>query len=126
MLSATWAFGPAMWMKVPPTRHSDPACGRGICFYCSSPQKADSSSVVGRPPRNDRMGKMRNPFQYGGVVRGSAFCNRTQEIRDLVRAAENAEKLFIYSERRMGKTSLVLHALRSLPHHAYTTAYVDL
>ena len=69
---------------------------------------------------------MRNPFQYGSVVGGSAFCNRTQEIRDLVRAAENADKLFIYSERPMGKTSLVLHALGTLPKHAYTTAYVDL
>ena len=72
------------------------------------------------------MRKMRNPFQYGGVVGGPAFCNRTQEIGDLLRAAENGEKLFIYSERRMGKTSLVLHALGTLPQHAYTTAYVDL
>ena len=69
---------------------------------------------------------MRNPFQYGGVVGGPAFCNRAQEMADLLRAAENAEKLFIYSERRMGKTSLVLHALGTLPKHAYTTAYVDL
>lgn len=69
---------------------------------------------------------MRNPFQYGGVVGGPAFCNRVQEIADLLRAAENGEKLFIYSERRMGKTSLVLHALETLPRHAYTTAYVDL
>ena len=69
---------------------------------------------------------MRNPFQYGGVVGGPAFCNRTDEVADLLRAAENGEKLFIYSERRMGKTSLVLHALGTLPKHAYTTAYVDL
>ena len=41
--------------------------------------------------------KMRNPFQYGGVVGGPAFCNRVQEIADLLRASENGEKLFIYS-----------------------------
>jgi len=70
--------------------------------------------------------KMRNPIQVGGVVSGPAFCNRAQDIADLLRAVENGEKLFIYSERRMGKTSLVLHALRTLPQHAYTTAYVDL
>lgn len=69
---------------------------------------------------------MRNPFQYGGVVGGPAFCNRVQEIADLLRVAENGEKLFIYSERRMGKTSLVLHALGTLSKHAYTNAYVDL
>ena len=33
---------------------------------------------------------MRNPFQYGGVVGGPAFCNRGQELADLLRAAENA------------------------------------
>jgi len=69
---------------------------------------------------------MRNPFQYGGVVGGPGFCNRTDEIADLLRAAEDGEKLFIYSERRMGKTSLVLHALGTLFKHAYITAYVDL
>ena len=69
---------------------------------------------------------MRNPFQYGGVVGGPAFCNRAQEIAELLRAAENAEKMFIYSDRRMGKTSLVLHALGTLPEHSYTTAYIDL
>jgi len=50
---------------------------------------------------------MRNPFQHGGVVGGPAFRNRVQEIGDLLRAAENGEKLFIYSERPMGKTSNV-------------------
>lgn len=48
---------------------------------------------------------MRNPFQYGSVVSGSAFCNRQEEQRDLRRAAENAEKLFVYSERRLGTDS---------------------
>jgi hypothetical protein len=40
---------------------------------------------------------MRNPFEYGGVVSGEAFCNRQQEIADLVRAMENAQKLFVFS-----------------------------
>jgi hypothetical protein len=50
---------------------------------------------------------VRNPFEYGGVVSGDAFCNRKQELADLRRAMENAEKLFVFSERRYGKTSLV-------------------
>jgi hypothetical protein len=43
---------------------------------------------------------MRNPFEYGGVVSGEAFCNRGKETSDLVRAMENGEKLFVFSERR--------------------------
>ena len=58
---------------------------------------------------------MKNPFEYGGVVSGGAFCNREKELADLVRAMENAEKLFVFSERRYGKTSLVRAALAKLP-----------
>ena len=57
---------------------------------------------------------MKNPFQYGGVVGGAAFCNRKRELDDLVRAMENSEKLFVYSERRLGKTSLIRSALNAL------------
>lgn len=69
---------------------------------------------------------MRNPFQYGNVVRDEAFCNRRRELRDLKRAAENAERLFVYSERRLGKTSLVRRVLRSLPKRRHVGVYVDL
>ena len=34
---------------------------------------------------------MRNPFEYGGVVSGEAFCNRDKETSDLVRAMDNGE-----------------------------------
>ncbi len=69
---------------------------------------------------------MKNPFQYGGLVAGPAFCNRKKELDDLGRAMENSEKLFIYSERRLGKTSLVQSALRGPSKEMYATAYVDL
>lgn len=69
---------------------------------------------------------MKNPFRYGGVVGGAAFCNRKKELQDLLRAMENSEKVFIYSERRLGKTSLVRSALQGLPKRQYCTAYVDL
>ena len=69
---------------------------------------------------------MRNPFEYGGVVSGEAFCNREKETSDLVRAMENGEKLFVFSERRYGKTSLVRAALGKLPRKGYVCAYVDL
>lgn len=69
---------------------------------------------------------MRNPFQYGGVVSGESFCNRTRELADLRRSVENAEKLFVYSERRLGKTSLIRKVLRELPEDEYLTVYIDL
>lgn len=69
---------------------------------------------------------MKNPFEYGGVVSGGAFCNRQKELADLLRAMENAEKLFVFSERRYGKTSLVRAALAKLPRKGYVHAYVDL
>lgn len=69
---------------------------------------------------------MKNPFEYGGVVSGEAFCNRQKELADLRRAIENAEKLFVFSERRYGKTSLVRAALERLPRKNFVSAYVDL
>jgi hypothetical protein len=69
---------------------------------------------------------VKNPFEYGGVVRGEAFCNRQQELADLRRSIENAEKLFVFSERRYGKTSLVRAVLDKLPRRSFLAAYVDL
>lgn len=69
---------------------------------------------------------MKNPFQYGGIVEGAAFCNRKKELADLAAAVESSEKLFLYSERRLGKTSLVHTALRQLPKGRYASAYIDL
>jgi len=68
---------------------------------------------------------MKNPFEYGGVVAGESFCNRRKELADLGRAIENSEKLFVFSERRMGKTSLVLRTMKNLPQDIIC-AYVDL
>lgn len=67
-----------------------------------------------------------NPFRYGGLVESDDFCNREQELRDLRRAATNCERLFLYSERRMGKTSLVTRVLEGLSKRSFLTAYVDL
>ena len=67
-----------------------------------------------------------NPFEYGGVVGPDAFCNRHQEQVDLARAAENGDRLFVYAERRMGKTSLVKRVLNALDPDRYVPVYVDL
>lgn len=69
---------------------------------------------------------MKNPFEYGGIVGQDAFCNRVAEQNDLRRAAENGDRLLIYAERRMGKTSLVRRVLDQLPTDTYLPVYVDL
>ena len=52
---------------------------------------------------------MKNPFEYGGVVSGDAFCNREKELTEILSSMENSETLFVYSERRLGKTSLIVN-----------------
>ncbi len=69
---------------------------------------------------------MTNPFRYGGVVGERAFCDRKQELADLLRAMENGERLFLYSERRLGKTSLVRLALSRLEQRKFIPVYIDL
>jgi hypothetical protein len=69
---------------------------------------------------------MLNPFRYGGVVGQEAFCNRSTELHDLSRAMQQGERLFVYSERRMGKTSLVRLAMKRLPKTGHVPVYVDL
>lgn len=69
---------------------------------------------------------MKNPFKYGGVVSGEAFCNRDAERADLLKAIRNNDKLFVFSERRFGKTSLVQSVLGKLPKKNTVSAYVDL
>lgn len=72
------------------------------------------------------MRNMKNPFRYGGVVGGDAFCNREQELNDLLRAMKNGDKLFVHAERRLGKTSLIKTALKQLDSKRYHKVYVDL
>src|SRR5260370_12124626 len=69
---------------------------------------------------------MKNPFEYGGVVSGEAFCNREKELRHVARAMENGERLCVYWERRYGKSWLARGALSKLPKKNYVCAYVDL
>ena len=54
---------------------------------------------------------MKNPFVYGETVRGDNFCNRKQEINELVNYFKNGTNVIIFSPRRYGKTSLINHVL---------------
>ncbi|HXC95210.1 MAG TPA: ATP-binding protein [Edaphobacter sp.] len=69
---------------------------------------------------------MNNPFEYGIAVTGASFCNRTKETADLVNTINNSKRAFLYSERMMGKTSLLLRVLKNLDREKYIGAYIDL
>jgi AAA+ ATPase superfamily predicted ATPase len=73
-----------------------------------------------------RRSKTRNPFRYGQIVGPEAFCDRERERADLTRAMENGEHLFVFSEQRMGKTSLVQRVLDDLPADRFLKLYANL
>jgi uncharacterized protein len=56
---------------------------------------------------------MTNPFVYGEIVPVNAFVDREVELDRLGRDLSAAQKVFLISPRRYGKSSLVRQALRS-------------
>lgn len=65
-----------------------------------------------------------NPFQYGCVVGGENFCPRPELEKQLREFAESGQNLVIQGARRMGKTSLVQHAIGGMK--KMRLVYVDL
>ncbi len=65
-----------------------------------------------------------NPFQYGCVVGGEFFCPRPDLEKQLRSFAESGQNLVIHGARRMGKTSLVQHAILGMRNTRLI--YVDL
>jgi len=69
---------------------------------------------------------MKNPFVYGETVSGENFCNRTQEIKELVADIKNCQNVIIFSPRRYGKTSLIKQVLQKVKAKGVLTFYIDL
>jgi hypothetical protein len=67
-----------------------------------------------------------NPFKYGGIVRGSYFADRKNEINELKREMQNLNKVFLVSPRRFGKTCLLLNLIEILKRSGMACAYIDL
>jgi hypothetical protein len=65
-----------------------------------------------------------NPFVYGEVVPAAAFVNRVDELNRLVRDLEAAQKVFLISPRRYGKSSLIRRALATVARHGTLTVEV--
>jgi hypothetical protein len=67
---------------------------------------------------------MENPFVYGEVVPAAAFVNRVVELDRLVRDLAAAQKVFLISPRRYGKSSLIRHALAAMTRRGALTVEV--
>ena len=65
-----------------------------------------------------------NPFVYGEVVPAVAFVNRVVELDRLVRDLGAAQKVFLISPRRYGKSSLIRHALAAMARRGALTVDV--
>jgi AAA+ ATPase superfamily predicted ATPase len=57
---------------------------------------------------------MENPFTHSGIVTGEAFCNRRQDLKDLLYYVRNSQNVLLYSHRRTGKTSLIYELIGKL------------
>jgi hypothetical protein len=67
---------------------------------------------------------MDNPFVYGEVVAGSAFVGRESELDRLVTDLTSAQKVFLISPRRYGKSSLIRQAVTTLARRGALTVDV--
>jgi len=65
-----------------------------------------------------------NPFVYGEVVPAKAFVNRVEELDRLARDLGSAQKVFLISPRRYGKSSLIRHALARMARRGALTVEV--
>ena len=65
-----------------------------------------------------------NPFKYGCVVDGEFFCPRPVLARQLRSFAESGQNVVVQGERRMGKTSLIKHAIGGM--RKMRLLYIDL
>jgi hypothetical protein len=67
---------------------------------------------------------MQNPFVYGEVVPAAAFVDRVAELDRLVADLTAAQKIFLISPRRYGKSSLVRRALAAMARRGAMTVEV--
>jgi hypothetical protein len=65
-----------------------------------------------------------NPFVYGEVVPAAAFVDRVEELDRLVRDLTAAQKVFLISPRRYGKSSLIRRALAVMARRGALTVEV--
>ena len=68
-----------------------------------------------------------NPFRVGGTVAGSFFTDRADEVERIAAAlSEPQAKLLVYGARRMGKSSAIERAVRSVRRKSRAALMIDL
>lgn len=67
---------------------------------------------------------MYNPFKFGRVVDGDHFCNRRFEVEELRNHIKSMNSVWLFSPRRYGKTSLLMHTFKNLS--GVKTVYFDM
>jgi AAA+ ATPase superfamily predicted ATPase len=72
------------------------------------------------------MPHFKNPFHYGGRVSGRDFWDRQAEVEELIEDIRSRQHVIIFSQRRLGKTSLVWRVLEEAGKKGLVPVYVDL
>ena len=74
------------------------------------------------------MSKIDNPFVMYGYVGPEYFCDRKDETQTLIESLLNGGNVTLMSQRRMGKTGLILNAFHQLKeqHPEVACFYVDI
>ena len=67
-----------------------------------------------------------NPFAFDKIAVGNNFCDREHEIQELLSDVRASHNVVIFSQRRYGKTSLILEVLKSAKNEDYLTIYADI
>ncbi len=67
-----------------------------------------------------------NPFKYGKAVTGENFIDREEELKELGSDVLSGQNLIIYSDRRLGKTSLILELFRRMESEEVVSIYIDM
>lgn len=69
----------------------------------------------------------KNPFLTTGYISEEYFCDRINETEKIIRLLQNENNVTLISERRIGKTALILHVFEKLiKEDEFYTIYVDI
>ena len=68
---------------------------------------------------------MVNPFKYGTVVTGDDFVDREKELEELKHELLSKKSVILYSQRRLGKTSLLMELFQRFGKDV-ATVYIDM
>jgi uncharacterized protein (DUF2164 family) len=68
---------------------------------------------------------MFNPFITKGYVSPEYFCDRENETSRIMSEAYNSSNITVFSQRKMGKTGLIMHSINKLQDEKFKCIYFD-